>query len=134
MAKKTYIGPYDLKGKFVMVWWEALRRLDIRPQEALFLCLVDGLSRYHGVCYASRDLIGYIMNISAQTVFAMQKKLVKQGLLEVRAVPGLSPACLVTIGAWRKFVKEQDAISKRLSKSFSATPKVFEDDPKTSLL
>lgn len=90
-------------------WWGVITEFNLSPTEALFVGFIDGLSRKHGYCYASKLTIAKTLNISTQTVYNLQKSVISKGVLvqlEGRANKGI--ARIAPSLAWKQFVKSKE--------------------------
>ena len=65
-----------------IIWWYAIQKFSLSQIEILLITLISGLSRNKGCCYASKDYLAQVLNVSTTTIYNTMKKLFKKELLE----------------------------------------------------
>lgn len=67
--------------KYIYFYISILKDFGISVTEGFLLLLINSLSRQSKTCYASKNYLAKILNVSESTIFFLINKLIKKGLL-----------------------------------------------------
>lgn len=96
------------KATFCKIYWDMFGGFGLTPTEGLLLALIHGLSRNKGHCYASKQTLAEILNVSDICVYNNIARLVDKGLVErIGKVRGGVIALQVTDAVY-SFIDEQN--------------------------
>jgi len=70
-----------MKETYDSIFWATVKEFDLSPVEVLLTALIFGLSKKRGYCFASKDYLAKIINVSDGTVFNNLRKLKEKGLI-----------------------------------------------------
>ncbi len=95
-----------LKKIYYKIWWEVIREFNLSPIEVLTICLIDGLSRQKGWCYASKIALAKTLNVSPQTIYSTINELITKGLLvkSDKKLEGYKTSLFAPTEKWRNLV------------------------------
>lgn len=72
---------YQIKNSYTTMYLGLLHKYDLTPAEELLLCIIYGLSKKEGWCYASKETLAMMLNVSTPTIYNLIRKLRRKGLI-----------------------------------------------------
>lgn len=100
------MAEYEQSRRYCKVWWEALKRFNLRPTDGLLMTLIYELSRTRGYCYASCSRLGGYLNISRQSVYSAMDRLVEKGALVVEHTGDFKRRVMWPTDEWKSLMNE----------------------------
>ena len=86
------------------MWLAAMPKFELTLQELALLSLITSYYQKTGLCFASKETMADILNVSEGTIYNWLRKLLKKGLVEKRGAPkNCLTACLKLSDEWIAF-------------------------------
>jgi predicted MarR family transcription regulator len=96
------------KNTFCKIYWDIFGEFDLSPIEGLLLSLIHGLSRSKGYCYASKQTLADLLNVTDICIYGVIARLEEDGLIERTGITDKKTMGLMVTLPVSDFISDQE--------------------------